>query len=489
MKPIDGESVLSIIHGPATTGHIRELSQFLRCRIDVSRGPIDADRQVSRIRRAAAARELAAVAHGQTRRPLRAVRRPRAQQSGRRLPSARLRLRRHLGPDRLSGLVAQAGGRPADAHQALPKSSARTRPSVPMLFVISGGNLDDDSPDEYPDDGSLTRSMAKELVKFSTWCGGKIHATVYGYARSGVARCSSVDMCALNQFSSRSRTRDSAQDLPKYLLINDDEESPAHKHTHTHTHSGRIITRRGSSARSSARALYTRLTEARSFLKQTTMKQRRIDSIFMDNTGLTHFHVACSYGLENIVEKFIELGQCPYYHADTLLLQALEYGREKVIEKMLNYYPELVNAQDEEGNPLLHVALGRRAVFETAVIELLLERGADPNLANAKGWTPLHLICADCWDDDAYVKTFFEIADRHNKTVEVDAKDELGRTPLQWAVARLAPKIIDLLLDRGADLSSFVFPTEVYFAKHVDVEYGNLGNLNVLGPNWPRQKW
>ncbi|XP_023315081.1 uncharacterized protein LOC111693750 [Trichogramma pretiosum] len=208
-------------------------------------------------------------------------------------------------------------------------------------------------------------------------------------------------------------------------------------------------------------------------------------------TGVTHFHVACSYGLENIVEKFIERGQGPNCHVQGLvftpLLLALKWGCEKVIEKMLNYDPKLVNAQDEEGNPLLYLALGPTR-FNRAVIELLLERGADPNLANAKGWTPLHLICADCWDDDAYVKQFFEIVDSHNQTVEVDAKDKLGRTPLQWAVARLAPKIIDVLLDRGADLSSFVFPTEVYFAKHVDIEYGNLGNPNVAGRQWPIKK-
>ncbi|KAL7304441.1 hypothetical protein TKK_0003237 [Trichogramma kaykai] len=35
MKPITGETVLSIIHGPATTSHLKEMSQFLRRPIDV----------------------------------------------------------------------------------------------------------------------------------------------------------------------------------------------------------------------------------------------------------------------------------------------------------------------------------------------------------------------------------------------------------------------------------------------------------------------
>ncbi|KAL7303373.1 hypothetical protein TKK_0004559 [Trichogramma kaykai] len=35
MKPISGDTVLSIIHGPATTGHFVEMSKFLNQEIDV----------------------------------------------------------------------------------------------------------------------------------------------------------------------------------------------------------------------------------------------------------------------------------------------------------------------------------------------------------------------------------------------------------------------------------------------------------------------
>ncbi|KAL7305498.1 hypothetical protein TKK_0002235 [Trichogramma kaykai] len=50
------------------------------------------------------------------------------------------------------------------------------------------------------------------------------------------------------------------------------------------------------------------------------------------------------------------------------------------------------------------------------------------------------------------------------KCLFVDAKDKLGRTPLQLAVANLWPDCIDILFEHGADLSSFVFPND-YFAK------------------------
>uniref|UniRef100_A0ABD2WRZ4 Uncharacterized protein n=1 Tax=Trichogramma kaykai TaxID=54128 RepID=A0ABD2WRZ4_9HYME len=63
------------------------------------------------------------------------------------------------------------------------------------------------------------------------------------------------------------------------------------------------------------------------------------------------------------------------------------------------------------------------------------------------------------------MKELFEIFGRYiQQTVQVDTPDELGRTPLQWAVANLMPNAVGILLDHGADLSNFVFPTESYFA-------------------------
>ncbi|CAB0039583.1 unnamed protein product [Trichogramma brassicae] len=109
----------------------------------LGQGPSDAVRQVSpsaaptesRVRLAATA--AAGRPEELPRRPLHAARRQRAAQSGRRPPPAELRLRRRLGPDRLPGLGAQTGRRPADAGQALPESSARKRLSrlVSGLYV------------------------------------------------------------------------------------------------------------------------------------------------------------------------------------------------------------------------------------------------------------------------------------------------------------------------------------------------------------------
>ncbi|CAB0038031.1 unnamed protein product [Trichogramma brassicae] len=73
----------------------------------------------------------------------------------------------------------------------------------------------------------------------------------------------------------------------------------------------------------------------------------------------THFHVACEFGCAEVVEKFLELGQVD---------------------------PDL--PLPRTGDPALYLALrgGRRRV-----LELLLRHGANPNLTDAQGSTPLPL--------------------------------------------------------------------------------------------------
>uniref|UniRef100_A0ABD2XCB0 Ankyrin n=1 Tax=Trichogramma kaykai TaxID=54128 RepID=A0ABD2XCB0_9HYME len=163
----------------------------------------------------------------------------------------------------------------------------------------------------------------------------------------------------------------------------------------------------------------------------------RYDANYTDSaTGTTHFHVACRFGQESVVRGFLELGQDP----DCRLPTTTTTSRCAV-------------------DPPLHLALWRK---HERVSELLLRAGADPNLSNEEGWTPLHVI-SNRDDDDELAKLFFEINDGLKRTVQVDARDKEGRTPLQWAVTSLLPDVVDVLLDRGADLASFVFPTENHF--------------------------
>ncbi|CAB0031372.1 unnamed protein product [Trichogramma brassicae] len=121
-----------------------------------------------------------------------------------------------------------------------------------------------------------------------------------------------------------------------------------------------------------------------------------------------------------------------------------------------------VDARDNEGNTPLHLALRHS---HEKLAEFLLSHGADPNLANGNGSTPLHIICqrGSFVFDDNSMETFFEICERVDRRLLLDSQDKRGRTPLQWAVASLLPEAVDVLLDHGADLSGFAFPSLTRF--------------------------
>ncbi|CAB0030341.1 unnamed protein product [Trichogramma brassicae] len=128
-----------------------------------------------------------------------------------------------------------------------------------------------------------------------------------------------------------------------------------------------------------------------------------------------------------------------------------------------------VDARDKLGNRPLHLALKNG---HKDLVRWLLKNGADPNATNDRGSTPLHVISERdaAWFNDVkdLVELFFEINDELRQTVLVDARDNLGRTPLQLAVVNFSPDVLDALLDKGADLSSFDFPEEFSYKERFE---------------------
>ncbi|CAB0031404.1 unnamed protein product [Trichogramma brassicae] len=215
---------------------------------------------------------------------------------------------------------------------------------------------------------------------------------------------------------------------------------------------------------------------------------------YTDETGLTHFHVACvNHGCSDVVEKFLEFGQDPnllvpetgdsplqlilsgglhQYQAEivrsllrsgadpnsankdgrTSLHVVCSTGLPVAVEVFLaitedELRPLEIDARDKEGKTALHLALMFR---NESSAELLLRKGADPTLTDNEGCTALHLICQYEGINDL-VGMFFEINDELNRPVQIDALDKYGRTPLYLALENGQRKAVSTLLGRGAD--------------------------------------
>jgi ankyrin repeat protein len=100
----------------------------------------------------------------------------------------------------------------------------------------------------------------------------------------------------------------------------------------------------------------------------------------------------------------------------------------------------IVDAKDDEGNTGLIIAINRR---DEQWAGLLLNKGADPNLAGKGGDTPLI----------AAARVGFETAMEWliGLGAKVDASNRMGETPLIVAVQQRNLPIVRLLLREGAD--------------------------------------
>ena len=130
-----------------------------------------------------------------------------------------------------------------------------------------------------------------------------------------------------------------------------------------------------------------------------------------------------------------------FYSDGYKFLQAVEKQDQATVQELLNKSSTLINARDRtDGHTALHIAVRARAY---RWLSYLLGKGADPNLADKHGVTPLMLACQMNLPDAVIALA--------QSGAKVDVANDAGETPLITAVHSRNLQLVRLLLAAGAD--------------------------------------
>ncbi|CVL05254.1 uncharacterized protein FMAN_10885 [Fusarium mangiferae] len=221
-----------------------------------------------------------------------------------------------------------------------------------------------------------------------------------------------------------------------------------------------------------------------------TLLDWKANTEVVDEAGWTPLHVSSLYGTNLIADLLLERKANPNAQALdglTPLHTAVDFGHRDVILNLIKHGARL-DARDYHGQTPLHIASMKRPFPPPVALLLdlgadpkladekgytalhfaveaghdpslavtpLLQRGADPNTATTGGWTPLlsavHQMTKPGDHREAILETLLE--ESLTDTNRISTISSGGTTPLILAVQVRSQRAVQLLTDHGADIA------------------------------------
>lgn len=128
-------------------------------------------------------------------------------------------------------------------------------------------------------------------------------------------------------------------------------------------------------------------------------------------------------------------------HGFSIFHVASRYGHLAIVEKLLDYGAD-VNCLTIQGSTALHLACGSG---HTKVVERLIKSGAELNQKDGQSSTALHHACMGCYHECVQLLL--------NNGAEILVGDQTGRTPLFYAAASGQVAICKDLIEKGANIN------------------------------------
>ena len=168
-----------------------------------------------------------------------------------------------------------------------------------------------------------------------------------------------------------------------------------------------------------------------------------IDINAADKRGQTPFALAAKEGHEAIVRLLIERDEidinAPNKHGQTPFALAAERGHEGVVRLLIERTNVDVNVANERGQTPFALAAERG---HEAVVRLLIMKDLNVNATDKDGRTPL--TWAACNGHETIVRSLIERGD-----IDIKAADKSGRTPFASAVEGGHEGVVRLLVETG----------------------------------------